>query len=484
MDILGLWRLSKRVYREIVFQSFFSLRVGGALPQKEDVGKSIAVLVKNAEKNVMVSKFIMAFFIVFLGAFTFFSGALDVDRELVAVYGVSTMLSTIMFMIVFMGLQVATSFVSSRVADLLIPLPITKRDVSKTILMCFIRIFDIPLIAATLTVPVSYGISYRSVSGSLTVLMSVVITEVFALALAILLALSFYSKVTRGGSRSLWGTLMRILYMFVWIIPTFIGYLITSFAMQMVGLMKALTQSFSYLLASLYPFSLGFLVSFATFLDVSDIRILILSTGSSLVYFSLAAYSFKWLLRRVEGIGTGGIIKISRGEVRDTFIKTNSPWLGIIKKDLRIALRSPSYFSILIMPVVQTVIFSLSLEFLYSSLSEASLGFIPFFIITLLMVLLLPPTLLAIESVAYSYVGSLPLRKRTLIFAKTFLSSASYLISLLALLFIILMKAPGFVFTIMLFGCIYMLSVVASITIETSSFPECSEKTSHRATCT
>lgn len=466
MEILGLWRLSKRVYREIVFQSFFSLRVGGALPQKEGVEKSIAILVKNAEKNVLVSKFIMAFFIVFLGLFTFFSGALDVDRELAAVYGVSTMLSTILFMIVFMGLQVATSFVSSRVADFLIPLPITKSDVSKTILMCFIRIFDIPLVAATLTVPISYGISYRSVSGSLIVFISVLITEVFALALAILLALSFYSKVARGVSRSLLGTLMRILYMFLWIIPTFIGYLITSFAMQMIGLMKALTQSFSYLLTSLYPFSLGFLVSFTTFLDISDIRILILSAVSSLAYFSLAAYSFKWLLKRMKGIGTAGVITVSRERVRDTFVKTNSPWLGIIKKDLRIALRSPSYFSILIMPVIQTVVFSVSLEFLYLSLSEASLGFIPFFIITLLMVLLLPPTLLAMESVAYSYVGSLPLNKRTLIFAKTFLSSASYLVSLLALSLIILMRAPGFVFTIMLFGFIYMMSVVASITIE------------------
>lgn len=467
MELLEIWRFSKRVYREIVFQSFFSFRVGGTLPQREDVDKSIAALIKGAENNVILNKFIMAFFIAFLGIFTFFSGALDADRELAAVYSVSTMLGTVLFMMVFMGLQVATSFVSSRVAELLIPLPITRVDASRILLMCFIRIFDIPLIATTLIVPSAYGFSYRSVSGSLAVLLGVIATEVFALSLAVLLALSFYSKVARGGGRSAWGTLMRTLYMLVWIIPTFLGYMVTSFAMQMVNLMKAFTESFSYLLASLYPFSLGFLVSFMTFFDVGDTRLLILSTCASLVYFALATYSFKWLLKRVVGIGLRGVAAFSKEEVRDTIINPRTPWLGIIKKDLRIALRSPSYFSILVMPVIQTVIFSFSLGFLYSNLGEASLGFIPLFAITFLMVLLLPPTLLGIESIAYAYVGSLPLRRRTLVLAKASLSSISYLVSLLALSLITLIKAPSFVCTLALFGGICALSVFASTTIET-----------------
>ncbi|MEM2087595.1 MAG: hypothetical protein QXF52_02835 [Thermoproteota archaeon] len=294
-----LWKLSKKVYREIVFQSIFSLRAGGTLPQGGDIEKNTYRFVKNAEINTMISKALMVFFIVFLGGFTsFLGGVVKVDKELASICGVSTMLSSILFMITFMGLQVATSLVSTKVADFLIPLPVSKKDVSKIILMCFIRIFDIPLVAAALIVPILYGVSYYSILGALTVLLGIIITEIFALALAVFLAISFYSKVIRGGGKSAWRMFMRIIYMLIWVVPTFLMYAITSFATQMLNLMGILTQSFSYLLASLYPFSLGFLVSFATFFNVSDSKILILSVGSSLIYFTLAAYSFRWLLKK------------------------------------------------------------------------------------------------------------------------------------------------------------------------------------------
>ncbi len=473
MNTSELWRLSKKVYREIVFQSFFSLRIGGTLPQGGDTEKSIVTLVKNAEMNTMISKIMMAFFISVTGVFMFFSGVLfEIDVKLAAACGVSTMLSIILFMIVFMGLQVATSFVSSRVAEFLVPLSISNRDVSKILLMCFIRIFDIPLIVAALILPVAYGISFGSIPGALTVLLSVVITEFFALAIAVFLALSFYSKVVRGGGRSMWRTFTRLFYMLVWIVPMFLMYTITGLAMQMVSLMKTLTQSFSYLLVLLYPFSLGFLASLATFFTVDDPRTVILSVGSSLVYFALAAYSFKWLVERIVRIGFGSITTVSRMRVRDVSINPGAPWLGIIKKDLRIASRSPSYFTVLIMPVIQTVIFGFFFSPLYSNASGVPTEFLPLtllslFLIPLLMVLMLPPALLNTESMTYSYVGSLPLRKKTLILAKTILSSASYLFSLLILLLITMLRTPSLTYAFAVFGSIYTFAIVASIIIET-----------------
>ena len=472
MNVSELWRLSRKVYREIVFQSYFSLRAGGTLPQGGDAEKNIVTLVRSAEVNSMFSKIIMAFFIGFMGVFTFFSGVLlEMDRELAAVCGVSSMLSIVLFMMVFMGLQVATSFVSSRVAEFLTSLPVSSRDVSRILLMCFLRIFDIPLMAALLIIPIAYGVSYGSIPGSLTVLLSIVITEVFALAIAVFLALSFYSKVVRGGGGSAWRMLMRLFYMLIWVIPMFLMYMVTSFAMQMVNLMKTLTQSLSYLLRLLYPFSLGFLASLTTFLNIDDPGIAALSVGSFLIYFALAAYSFKWLIKRVVGIGFGSLAAGSRTEVKEVSINPGPPWLGIVKKDLRMASRSPSYFSVLVMPVLQIIILSFSLSSLYSDASWVYTEFLPFqllllFTTSLLMVLLLPPVLLNMESTAYSYVGSLPLRRRTLILAKTILSTAVYSTSILVLVLITMIRAPGLVSARALLGGISTFSVVASIMIE------------------
>jgi predicted permease len=473
MNPSEIWRLSRKVYREIVFQSYFSLRAGGTLPQGGDAVKGIAALVRSVEVNSMFSKIIMAFFIGFMGVFTFSSGILlEMDRELAAVCGVSSMLSIVLFIMVFMGLQVATSFVSSRVAEFLTPLPVSSRDVSKILLACFVRIFDIPLIAALLIVPLAYGVSYCSIPGSLTVLLGVVITEVFALTIAVFLALSFYSKVVSGGGGSAWRMLMRLFYMLIWVIPMFLMYMVTSFAIQMVSLMKALTQSLSYLLILLYPFSLGFLASLTTFLNIDNPGIVALSVGSFLIYLALAAYSFKWLIREVVGIGFESPAAATRTEVKEVSINPGPPWLGIVKKDLRMASRSPSYFSVLVMPVLQTIILSFSLSSLYSDASRFSTGFLPFpllllFSTSLLMVLLLPPVLLNTESTAYSYVGSLPLRKRTLILAKTILSTTVYLTSILVLVLITMVRAPGLVSVLALLGGISTFSVVASIMVET-----------------
>jgi predicted permease len=471
MELLELWRLSKKVYKEIVFQSVFSLRTSGAVPWGGDAEKSINTLVKNAETNTKVSKYMTAFFIGFIGVFIMFAGpTIEVEREMASIYSVSTILGMVLFIIAFMGIQVATSFVSSRIADLLIAFPVSRRDVSKIILMCFIRIFDIPLIASTVIIPLAYGISYNSVSGAVTTLLSIIVTEIFALTLAVFLALFFYSKVMRGGGKSKWSTFMRLIYMLVWIVPTFLAYSIMSMAPQAIILMKTLAQNASYTFSLLYPFSFGFLVSFMTFFNVSDPKILILSLGSSLIYIVLAAYFFKWLIRRIVKIGAGEILLVSRGEVKDIFISPRSPWLGILKKDLMIASRSPSYFSILAMPVIQAVIFGFSTRSIYAS-GEAPpvlslFTFLPLLIMTSVMISFLPSTLLAIEGTAHSYVGSLPLKKKSLFFAKTILSLSSYLVSLFILLMIILATAPTLASIFILLGGIYIFPVFSSIVFE------------------
>lgn len=470
MDLSELWRLSKEVYREIVFQSVFSLRTSGAVAWGGDAEKSINTLIKNAEINTKMSKYMMAFFISFMGVFTTFMGpTMGVERETASIYSVSTMLSMVLFTIAFMGIQVTTSFVSSRIADLLIAFPVSRRDVSKIILMCFIRIFDIPLIAAAIIIPISYGISYSSVPGALTTLLSIIVTEVFALTLAVFLALFFYSKVIRGGGKSKWSTFMRLIYMLVWIVPTFLLYSIMSIMPQIINLMKTITQDILYMLALLYPFSLGFLVSFTTFFTMGDSKIIILSLGSSLIYIILAIYFSRWLVKQIVKIGAGGVSTSFRKEVKDTFITPRSPWLGILKKDLMIASRSPSYFGILAMPAIQAVIFGFSTRTIYASKVPVGFSlfmFLPLLVMMSMMVSFLPPTLLAIEGTAYSYVGSLPLKKKSLLFAKTVLSFSSYLISLLILLVIMLFIAPNIVSIFLFLGGIYVFPILASIILE------------------
>ncbi len=468
MKLSELWRVSRTIYKEITFQSIYSIRSGGLLPRRANT--NVAKLIKNAESNTLISKIIMSVFIAVFGItvflpFTDGAGRLLVSEEMTVVGTVSAFLAVLLFLIVIMGLQVATSFFSSEVINILSPLPLSKKDISRVALLCFLRVFDIPLVLAIVGFPIAYVFFSRSVLGGLVALLGVGITEVFALALTTGLAKFFYSRIAAGSGRSKWKALMRIVLMLVWILPSFGAYIVINFWMEIIQFFASLTQtavSLSYSVVALYPFSLGFLVSYASFFRAADLTSLALSVAASLGYLAIAVYCARWVGETIRSIGTGSVSVASREAVKDTLIRPQVPWLGIIRKDLRIASRSPSYASIFLLPAIQTVI----LAFSFSSFADLGLSEMLGLLTGMsFMTVLLPPTLFAIEGLASAYTRSLPLNSRTLIFAKTTLATLTYVISLFVML-----TATSYLgrdtASVVIFGGIHVLTVAAANMLE------------------
>jgi hypothetical protein len=364
-----------------------------------------------------------------------------------------------------MGLQVSTSFVSSKAIDVLNPLPLSKKDVSNIVFLCFIRIFDLPLTAAVGVFLVVYFLVGGSVLGGLISIVAIVATEIFALTLTINSAKFFYSRVRGGGGKSAWQTLLRFVFTFFWILPTFIAYLLINFSGEVVQAFASVTQNFASILQFLvliYPFSFGFLVSYTTYFRAVDYSILSFSVVSSIVYLAAAYYCLRWVTRTVRNLGAGAIVKVSRELVKDTIIRPQIPWLGIIRKDLRVASRAPSYASLFLLPAMQTVILAIS----FSSITDVGLSAALGILTGISMItLLLPPTLLSIEGLASAYTRSLPMKKRTLISAKTLLSTVTYVISLVVLYIVAVYAGRDFSF-IMTFGVIHMFAIAAAVMLE------------------
>lgn len=468
MKFRQLWKLSSTVYKEMSFQSIFSLRAGSALPQRGTT--DVKRLVSNARVRMLISKLVTTLFIAVFGFTVFLPMTAYVPsptppREVTIIGSVSAFLAVVLFLIVFMGLQVSTAFVSSKISDILGALPLSKREISNIIFLCFLRMFDIPLIAAIAVFLSAYFLVGGSILGGLFSLTAIVISEIFALALTIGSARFFYSRVAGGGGRSRWQTLVRFLFMIVWILPTFGAYLVISFAGSIVQSFASVTQTFSMILrflALIYPFSFGFLVSYATFFKVTDYVVLGFSIVSSVVYVIVAAFCLRWVTRTVRKIGGGETVATLRGIVKDTQIKPQIPWLGIIRKDLRIASRAPSFASLFLLPAMQTAILAIS----FSSFRDVGLSVTLGTLTGISMItLLLPPTLLSIEGLASMYTRSLPMEKRTLISAKTLLSIVTYMISLIVLFFVATYLNRDFSL-ILTYGAIHTLSVSAGIMLE------------------
>jgi len=463
-----LWRLSTTVYKEVSFQSIFSLRSGSVLPRsgRTDVRRIVA----NARVNTLISKLVTTLFIAVFAIFVFLPVTMSdvgppVPRETAFLGSVSAFLAVVLFLIVFMGLQVSTSFVSSKIVDVLSPLPLSRRDVSRIVFLCFIRIFDIPLVAAGAVFLAVYFLAGGSILGGTISLVGIIVTEIFALALTTALARFFYSRVAGAGGRSKWHTFLRFASMLLWILPTFAVYFVINFAREIVQSFAYLTQgfsSFSQILVLLYPFSYGFLVSWATFPNGIDYALVVLSIAASTAYTIIAYYCLRWVTWTVRKMGIGAVTRGWREPVTDTLIRPQVPWLGIIRKDLRVASRAPSYASLFLLPAIQTAVLAIT----FSSLGEIGLSTALGILTGLSMItLLLPPTLLSIEGLASAYTRHLPMRKMTLITAKTLLSTLTYMVSLVVLS--IAAVATGKDFSLILaFGAAHGFSVAAAIMLE------------------
>jgi hypothetical protein len=463
-----LWRLASTVYKEVSFQSIFSLRAGSSLPRSG--GRDIKQLVANARINTLISKLITTVFIGIFAGIIFLPLTIGISghtmpRQTAVLAGVSAFLAVVLFLIVFMGLQVSTSFVSSKITDVLSPLPLSKQEISRIVFLCFIRIFDIPLVAAPVIFLAVYAFIGGSILGGIVSLGGIITAEIFALSLTTVLARFFYLKVTSAGGRSKWKTLLRLVFMLVWILPTFAAYFVVNFATQIVQSFASLMQgfsSFSQILVLIFPFSYGFLASSLAFFGQVDYTVLALSIAASVAYAILAYYCLGWVTQTVRKMGVSAMGTGPREIVKDTLIKPQTPWLGIIRKDLRVASRAPSYASLFFLPVIQTAVLAVS----FSSFSELGLTTALGILTGMSMItLLIPPTLSSIEGLASAYMRHLPMKKTTLISAKTLLSIFTYMLSLIVLLIVALSMGKSFTL-ILTYGVIHGFSVAAAIMLE------------------
>ncbi|MEM0095191.1 MAG: hypothetical protein QW660_00940 [Candidatus Bathyarchaeia archaeon] len=466
---LELWKVSSIVYREICFQSLFSLRLGATLPRMDN--EKIGKMARQTEMNMLISKIIVTIFVAFLavmplGYWSYFVWGLKLAEELAIVGCVSVFMASLFFLLVMLGLQAVTSLVATKAFEFLSSLPISRKDVSRIALLSFLRIFDIPLITSLIVFPVVFSVVVNSFFGGLAALFVVTLTVIFALALTIGLAKLFYSKIVGGGGSSKYKTVMRFIYMLIWVFPSLGIYLIMNFATQILqALAHSLAQlsaAYSFALTLVYPFSLGFTVAFAVLPHKINPVTAVVLIFSTTLHAILGYFGLNYLGLAIKRIGSSGIIVASKTFVKDLFIRPRSAFLGLIIKDLRVASRSPSYASILMLPALQTVISVLSLLSLSNISSEFVLGFLAG---VSLLALMVTPMLFSAETLASAYTRSLPLKRRTVVAAKTFLSTLTY-VGCVIVLTVVLLYLRRELVHITSFGMMQAVSVAAGCMIE------------------
>lgn len=392
-----IWKTSGILYREIILQSILSANTFATTRRKvEDIVRMVSL-------NMWLNKILMC---IMLGIMAI---APVIERSTI---GITVFLTMSIFIFIFLGMQAVTSFVALNF-DYLRILPMSRKEVSMVNLMAFFRLFDLPLVLLAIFFPLAIFITTSSPLYAVFAFTAILVSEVFSLAMVFSLARLFYSKIAHS-TGSKFKDLLRVLYIIVWCIPAFGFYFAAKFAAQM----SEISSRYSGVVASQYdvlslvfPFCFGFLIE-----GIMSIQLL----GSCAAYVLLAAFALKWLLSSIDKISSGNV-KVTRSKVSEVRIKPLRPVLGMVKKDLKLIFRTPSYAIVVMLPIFDSFFFAFDMG-KYISIGTT---------ITILSLMVIVSFILfSVEGSQYTQL--LPINTKFIIKAKTVLAVMVYAVSVLA----------------------------------------------------
>ncbi len=483
MDWRERLRLSNCLYREVTFQAIYALKSGNVFfsgdRKREQEGPAVA------QRRVLQSKLTVA--VLFMLTFLASAFALRYGREffpttLSALYFDGTIISlvlVVLFSLVWItGLQVALPFVSSQATTALLVLPVTEEDAAWVSFLAFLRLFDAPLLTALIFFPMAVGLALSSVLAGAAVLPGVLATEVLALALSLLTAKFFSRSVSGASGGSLRSLAVRWLYLVLWTIPSLVITIFITFSVQIITALGDWELNAPLALQAvfaLFPFPFGLLAaSFAT-PPVAGGPSNTVTIALALVYFAVVAVSARWILRAPLALSRITTVSNAR-RLAGTRLIVTRPSMAILKKDLRIASRTPAYAFLLLLPLLDAFVLGL---FTYLGSPAPILAQRYAFAgvtVAVLLATFFGPVFFATEVIGFSLTRTLPLSQRTLILSKTSLIALVYLMAFGVVAVLVASRVndfPAFV----LFAVIELPAVIAAAFLEIGVLLERAKRT-------
>ncbi|MFX1564824.1 MAG: hypothetical protein ACFFCH_02415 [Promethearchaeota archaeon] len=356
------WKIAGTIAFEVQFQSSMSMS-SGAMTQ------TVERTIEKARSNARINKVMVSLFIAFIaGVFGIIiwgtlSGLYGIPAEYqwISVAFTVSMFCLVGFaFLVFWGIMVSTSFISTNAASIGHYLPVSRADTGKLALLAYVRLFDAQMISIIIGFPLAYGVVIYIVSGlvisaiiaTLACLVVYLITVGIAITIMLLLALYFYTRIqTSGGSRL--GSMVRFLFILLWAVAI-IGF---SLSFQLLNYIIPLLEGFAILFAPFwhifyfaYPFSMGTFVVLIT--GIPGTPAYWLDFIAVIVYGALAFIGVRWSRNFLQRIGTGGITTSSTSIIRPVHMNVSRVGIALLRKDLRIAFRTPGQAMMFFLPAL------------------------------------------------------------------------------------------------------------------------------------
>ncbi len=421
------WRLSAIPYSELAFKSILQNssnmwwgsfgRGASGVSEHED-------LVERALRIARFDKLIVAIVVTAAAGVPFFPQILGGSYGLSA--SVTLSLAVSFAFIVLYGVQTLSSFVTGGFSPVLSTLPLKRGDISLVNLLSFVRTCDF-LVVGSVACQVFFvsDVTGSALSG-LFMLLAGVANSAIAVGVSLWLSSVFYKDVL-GSKRGRRGGVLRLVLLLGWGIAVLgigvlfaaAGYLIP-LVQGVLANPNALTSS---ILSLIYPFSLGVGVG-ATAHIFAPSGVEKTALAATAGYLLIAVVVSKWSMSSVSSFPEAASMVTGAERSSDTSAALHGSVTAYVIKDLRTAsVNLPSAF-LFTLPAFETLVVLLTRAALPSLRASTLLVSLA---LGGLVALILPLVLVSSEGTGFDFAKTMPLRIRTIAFAKALIATAVYL---------------------------------------------------------
>ncbi len=430
-------RLARTVYDEFAFQSIYALKQGNLLADPDGTGKGDGVA--KARRRVTQSKMMISFLLLLVissSLFTLARGEAYLGVSLApSLYATILLGGTLLLglsLLWMTGLQVTPTLLGSRVFPILATLPLSRRDLERMAILLFLRIFDLPAGVLLVLFPVGVGLATGSWLAGLWAIPGALLAIIAAAYLSLLTGRFFLVRVSgsRGGTtRQL---VARWVYLLLWTIP---ALAITVFISFSVPLLRGLTDWIPghpeglLALFMAFPFALAFLPSAAAYGFPSVLHPEVLVLLAATLYGVLGVFAIRWLWGSPLAIALETPRVDSPEDIPPGRLRRSGPVSAVMRKDLRIASRSPGYAFLILLPLLDAFVIGLST--LVENPDPASVERYALAAVTVaaLLATFFGPAFFATEVLGLSFTRTLPITRGEVLLGKSALIMVIYILS-------------------------------------------------------
>lgn len=461
------WKIAGKIAFEVQFRSAMSMSQGAAtqtIERQIDKARSNTRFGK-LTPSIFITMLAAIFGIVIFGTLSGLFGTAPEYRWVSVAFTISTFSLLGFAFLVFWGIMVSTSFISTNAAAIGHYLPLSQSDTGKLALLAYIRLFDAQMFAIVIAFPIAYFFATFSVTGTLACLGAFLISVGLAITVMLLLALYFYTRVQFSGGSKL-GSIIRILFIIMWamaILGLSLSLQLLNFIIPLLESLAITVAPYWHLLYFAYPFSLGTFVVLAT--GIPNTPPLWIDFGVVLIYGLLALFGVRWATRFLFRIGTGGIVQTASGIVRPASVKVSRLSVALFRKDIRIATRTPGQAIMFFLPILTMV--PVFLQFIWNEGYIHVYNVVIFVAIPTIMLGFFSIFFLSVETRGMAYTMTLPLKTEKILRSKAQLITCMALAIPVFIIFISFFKpftnSISFVIAISQIAVVYVSAYISLV---------------------